>query len=448
LTNDIVQHLLDIKADIQSVSGNVSQINSQLALVYANTLTMLANQGNMLNGISQANTTLATLVSAVGGLENMLNLVLQQQGNQGAAIATLVANSNNHTTMLQNALNGINALAVDNAQQTAMIQTILTTLAALGQDVNALSATVVNGLSALQLGVANQNTILGQLLGNSNNQAATMQTILNALGTLAQNDADQNALLGTLLANSNNQVAANQTIINHLLSIGAQIDTWGIAMIAQFNTLNLTLAQQGAMVGQVLANTNNLVTMGIQTNAAIAALNLSIADLKLFIAAEIAEVKQQNLQTQATLAVLQAQNQAIALQILTLHNDVTAGFNTVYLMLQDLQDNLCCNNCGNQPSVTTTITNVYNDLSTYIQTVDNSTNLTFQQIYNACQNGIGVCGNGSNTPGGQPCMIMNAIVPVIQGGGNNVNIGNNYNWTNGSNNLQQQATNVMSGNGC
>jgi len=425
--------LLAMQQQLIAIQGDVAGINAQLALIY-NQLLANAATGNQILQVVNGNTLfLQQLVTAVGGLNNMVNLVLQNQAAHGATLASLVVGQTNIGNAITTVLNAVNAGNLTDAQILALVQQFLPALNALNVNIDTHVATILAGINNLQLTAGQHGAALATLIANSQAQAAMSQTILNNL--LAQGLTQTQML--TIL----------QAIPGQLNALGASLNAWGTTIIAGIDNLGLTLSQQGTVLGQILANTQNLQAMNLQIIQKLDDLQLSVNDLKVFIQAEIASVKAEIAVVQTGIAVLQAKSDAIALQILTLSNTVNQGFATVIEMLNDLSNNLCCSTCNqSQPAnIITTITNVYNDMSSYISNhyEDNSTNLTFNQIWNAANNGYG-CGNNGGINGANGCQIMAPIINLANNGSQNNAASNNYNW----NGLQNNIVNYNQTNNC
>lgn len=446
------QTLLAMQAQLNGIGADISGINTQLALIYNQLLAQAAVNGQILTTVQGNSLFLQQLVAAVGGLNDMIQLVLNNQAAHGATLAVIAAGQVNIGNGIQQVLAGIATLNANDATQTALLNQFLPALTALGVNVNQQAATILAGIQALQLGQSNQNIVLGQLLACCNDQNAMLVLILDKLDDLAQTQADQGALLATLIANSVNQATTSQTILNNLIAQGqtqaqmfgmltgianqltalnSSLDAWGTTIIAKLDQLQLSIDQMGTLTGQILANTQNIQAMNLQIINKIDDVIADLADLQIFIAAEIASVKAEIANVQTSLAVLTAKVDAIALQVATFQVTTQTNFALVISMLEDLDDNLCCNTCngGNAPSVTNVWNNIYQDMSTNIvnHTVDNSTNLTFQQYYYAAQNGVGVA-NGGGFGGMNGCQVMAPVVILATNGSQN-NVGsNNYAW--------------------
>lgn len=207
-----------------------------------------------------------------------------------------------------------------------------------------------------------------------------------------------------------------------ITTLQGSVDGWGSIYISKIDQLGLTFQQWGITLGGILANTNNLLILTPQILAKLDALQLSVNELK---AIHLAMVNHLN-DIKDSITNLQATVNSLVAQVMLLHNadlDILVAINS----------RLCCCPVNNQPAPN--IINSYNHV--FNEYIDASTSIS--QIYNACSNGIGSCGNGL-VPPSNVCMVINMINPYIQGNNNNVN----YNFSS----LNINAGNISNNFGC
>ncbi len=455
--------------DIDGIETQLAQIENQLSIIYGKLLIIEAQGGNVQQDLSD-------IENALGGIENVVNLLLNNLDDfQDDALAllielkamvqgnTILLNNidnqiglviGNQILLLQGQANGNAAAAAFYAQTTATLQQ---------QGINLQQ--ILTNQAAFQAMYTSDHAaavaLWGQMIATQQAQGGQLNSLQASAATIIQQNIDHKAvsdeILSQLIAqglNGSAMFAIVQGIPAQISALGtnvqASLNAWGQSILGSLGDLGLSVNQLGTLSGQIWGVVQGIPGFQNQMLQAIADLNLSIADLKTFIQAEIASVKAQISQVQTSIAVLQATTDGIALQILTLSNDQQAGFSNIISLLGDLADNCCCSSCNNnQPaSVITTINNTYTYLSNEVTNItDNSVNLTFSQVYNAVQNGMGVANNGGFN-GVTGCQIMMPIVNVIQNAGGNYSSTNNYNWTNGSGSMQNQANQYIVNNNC
>lgn len=419
---------------IQDIGGDVTDVKLQLAQIWIK-LFKLDDIQDDLNDIEDA----------VGGLENLVALLLNNFDNYSQnslalllEIRTYVQANNglltgidnqigimigNQILLLQGQANGNAAAAAFYAQTNATLQQQGVSLAQLLSNQAAFQAMYQSDhQAAMALWGQMVNVQLAQ-----GQQLTSLQTSAASLITMGQNQLQvSNDILDAVQAlglNGAQVLTIVQGIPNLIQTLGTNVQSslnaWGQAILADLGNLGLDVHQQGLLTGQIWGVVQNIPGFQIQMLNAIASLNLSIADLEIFFQAEIQGVKDEITDVQISLAQLHVKVDALTLQAGTLHDD-----HLLFLaMLADLGDNFCCPSCngGNPSNITTSITNVYNNY------IDNSVNqnLSLQQIYNFNSNVVGSC---PTTPTANPpfqvCPVINLAMPVIQGNQNNTQ----FNW--------------------
>jgi len=227
----------------------------------------------------------------------------------------------------------------------------------------------------------------------------------------------QNIILQNLISQGNlqNQIFEKiQVLTLHMRLLQESVDTWGSLILSNIEKLGLTQQQQGITLANILANTQNLLKYTREVIAKLEQLQLTANNLKL------------------TLISMVDQLHSIKKDVKDLKAVVNSIFTQV-MLLHDSNLEILIEIRNKFPEI-----NIYNSYEyVFNEYVDNSTNIS--QIYNACSNGVGSCGNGLIPPS-NVCMVLNMMNPYIQGNNNNVN----YNF--GS--LNTNAGNISNNFGC
>ena len=412
------QTLLAMQQQLIAIQGDVSGINAQLALIFNQLTTLGTQNGQILQTVQGNSLFLQQLITAVGGVNNMLQLVLQNQAVHGATLAVIAATQVNQGQAIADVLTAVNAGNLTSAQVFVLVQQFIPALNALGVNIQGYVNQILAGINQLNLNDQQTAIALVTLIANSNAQAATSQTILNNLITQGLTQAQ---MVGTL-----------NGVVNQLNLLQGSVDAWGALIISKIDQLQLTIQQQGIVLANIQANTANLPAFTAQVIAKLDALQLSVNDLKALQLAMLDHL----VDIKASIADLQATTNHLVTQVTVLQNGQLD-------ILVAIANKLCCCPTPTQPapSIIQSFNYVYNE---YLYN-DNSinVNVTTQQIYNACANGLAVCPSGPGSPNvcpginSQPdvCMVVNNIIPVISN--NSGNVGFNWGQLGGTaNNLQ------------
>lgn len=425
------QTLLTMQTQLAGIGADVSGINSQLALIYNQVITLGAQSGMILMTVQNNSGFLQQLIGAVNGLENMVQLVLQNQTAHGATLAVLAAGQANIGNGITSVLNAVNQGNLTGAQILVLVQQFFPALSDLGVNMLQYYTQLSNGINQLQLNDAAHAAALAAL-------ALQIDNVQDAI------DATFNHVLDLQLSNASLTVIVNgisQDLSGHI----AEFNAWKLIVLGQFQDLQLEINQQGAVLATIQGYAQDTWATVQQINATVLQLQLNDQQQTALLLAMNAKLDDIDTNVQLAIAKIDAQT----LLILGLQHTL----DNLVILINDLDDHFCCNNCGNGGNQTTIVNHFVNAYSNMYNYTDNSINvgITNNQVYNACANGYALCpsGPGSNQVVNgvgnqqQVCMITSNIVPIIQNQGGTINFGNmgndiqntqnNWGITNGGN---------------